>query len=285
MFTKKGNRIISDKGFSVEQHFPRIIYREGDKTIKVEYEIFTGPFPINVYLGYPDQWEPPYENEIITESHWDQIAKNIVNAYNFQRIGITVRILEPEKVTNMKRTIKMIKEEIISKNIRNIKESEINKHLEIQYSKIPIIVAIVCLGIVLIARGIMYGLAFISGNVSFVSLAITMLLTLLVFIGLIKGHRLAWQWGRILGIFAAVILCLAAVGTALRFSDQPGMLLVVTLIALQGIPLFIMFFALGTKGAREYFRVICPECGEHKVKAGNFLFTKVICRKCNKEWS
>ncbi len=106
MLTKKGNRIISDKGFSVEQRFPWIIYREGDKVIKVEYEIFTGPFPIAVYLGYPDHWEPPYDNEIITETKWDEIAKNIVNAYDFKRVGITIRILEPEEVAKIKRIIK-----------------------------------------------------------------------------------------------------------------------------------------------------------------------------------
>jgi len=88
-----------------------------------------------------------------------------------------------------------------------------------------------------------------------------------------------------LGLLGAIILTIAAVSTSACIPEEPAMLIIAILIALQGIPLFPMFFALGTVGAKEHFRVICPNCGKSNVKGGNFLFTKVVCRKCNAQWS
>jgi len=131
----------------------------------------------------------------------------------------------------------------------------------------------------------MGGLALLSGQVSLLSIPIPIIVAVLILIGIIKGQRLAWQWGRLLGLLGAVILTFTAVSAFARIPDQPAMLIVAILIALQGIPLFPMFFALGTVGAKEHFRVICPACGKSKVKGGNFLYTKVICRECNTQWS
>jgi len=136
-----------------------------------------------------------------------------------------------------------------------------------------------------LARIIMGGLVLLSGQASLLFILLPIALVLLILIGIIKGQRLAWQWGRLLGLFGAVVLSLAAAGAFARVPDQPALLVVAILIALQGIPLFPMFFALGTVGAKEHFRVICPDCGQSKVRGGNFLFTKVICRKCNTQWA
>jgi hypothetical protein len=136
-----------------------------------------------------------------------------------------------------------------------------------------------------VARIIMGGLALLSGRVSPLSVLLPVAVALLILIGIIKGQRLAWQWGRLLGLIGAVLLTLMAIGAVIRIPEQPAMLIVAVLIGLQGVALFPMFFALGTTGAKEHFRVICPACGKSKVKGGNFLFTKVICRECNQEWS
>jgi hypothetical protein len=149
----------------------------------------------------------------------------------------------------------------------------------------PIIVAIASVSIMIVARIIMGGLALLSGRVLPLLVLLPVAVALLILIGIIKGQRLAWQWGRLLGLLGAVVLTFSAIRVAIRIPDQPLMLIPAVLIALQGVPLFPMFFALGTTGAKEHFRVICPACGKSRVKGGNFLFTKVICRECNHEWS
>jgi hypothetical protein len=148
-----------------------------------------------------------------------------------------------------------------------------------------ITVAVVSVSIMVIARIIMGGLALLSGQVSPLSILLPIVFALLILIGIIKGQRLAWQWGRLLGLLGAFVLTFAAVGTSFHIPEEPALVIVTALVAMQGVPLFPMFFALGTAGAKEHFRLICPGCGKSKVKAGNFLFTKVICRQCNTAWS
>ena len=148
-----------------------------------------------------------------------------------------------------------------------------------------IIVAAVSLSIMVVSRVIMGGLALWFGSASPLSALLPVAVALLILIGIVKGHRLAWQWGRLLGLLGAVVLTFTAIMVSLRIPEQPLLLITAVLVALQGVPLFPMFCALGTTGAREYFGVICPICGESNVKGGNFLFTKVICRQCNHEWS
>lgn len=147
--------------------------------------------------------------------------------------------------------------------------------------KVSILVAAVSVGVMVFARMFMGVLAMLSGTVSMVSVLIPIAVALLILIGIVRGQRLAWQWGRLLG---GLILTFAALSAFARASEQPGFLIVGVLLVLQGVPLFPMFFALGTQGAREHFRLICPRCGSAKPKGGNFLYTKAICRKCNASW-
>lgn len=148
-----------------------------------------------------------------------------------------------------------------------------------------VLVAVASVGMMVTARIVMGALALLSGQVSPVSLILPIGVALLILIGILKGQRLAWQWGRMLGLLGAIILTLAAASASTEVAEEPAMLVVVILLGLQGIPLFPMFFALGTRGAKEHFRVICPDCGGSKVKGGDFLFTKAICRECNATWS
>jgi hypothetical protein len=150
--------------------------------------------------------------------------------------------------------------------------------------KVSILVAAVSVGVMVFARVFMGVLAMLSGTLSMVSVLIPVAVALLILIGIVRGQRLAWQWGRLLGLLGGLILTFAALGAFARASEQPGFLIVGVLLALQGVPLFPMFFALGTQGAREHFRLICPQCGSAKPKGGNFLYTKAICRKCSASW-
>jgi hypothetical protein len=151
--------------------------------------------------------------------------------------------------------------------------------------KKPIIIAVVSVCTMVTARIVMGGLALLHGRVSLLAILLPIVVALLILIGIIKGHRLAWQWGRLVGLLGAIILTLSAYGAFVRIPVRPEMLIVAILMALQGIPLFPLFFALGTVAAKEHFRVICPSCGGSKVKGSDFLFTKVTCRNCNAQWS
>lgn len=147
-----------------------------------------------------------------------------------------------------------------------------------------VLVAVISVGVMVFARLVMGVLAFASGQVPVISIVVPIGVAALILAGIIVGHRLAWQWGRLLGLFGGIVLSMAAFGAFSRAGEQPGFLVVGVLLAMQGVPLFPMFFALGTKGARKHFRLICPQCGSSKPRAGDFLFTKAICRDCDTSW-
>jgi hypothetical protein len=147
-----------------------------------------------------------------------------------------------------------------------------------------ILVAVISVAIMVLARLVMGGLAFLSGRVPIASITIPIGLGILILVGIILGQRLAWQWGRLLGLFGGIVLSLAAFGALARAGEAPGLVIVGVLLLMQGVPLFPMFFALGTQGARRHFRLICPQCGSSKPRGGNFLFTKAICRDCGTSW-
>jgi len=58
------------------------------------------------------EWEPPFENEKITESDWDRIAKNILAVFDFIKIGVIIHVLEPEEAEKQRREWKKMKEEM-----------------------------------------------------------------------------------------------------------------------------------------------------------------------------
>jgi hypothetical protein len=110
----------------------------------------------------------------------------------------------------------------------------------------------------------------------------------LILLGLVFGHRLAWQWGRILGILAAVLLTLAAVLSFFGQRNIRGPAWVRTLeggvFLFQAICLYTIFFALGTPSARLFFRLRCPLCGEFTSTAADFFFNRALCKRCPKAW-
>jgi len=147
-----------------------------------------------------------------------------------------------------------------------------------------ILVAAISVGVMVFARLLMGVLALGTGGASIPGVLLPIVVAVLIFWGIVAGHRLAWQWGRLLGLVGGILLTFAAVGVFSRADGQAGPLIVGTLVALQGIPLFPLFFALGTPQARQYFRLVCPQCGSSKPQGGNFLFSKAICKKCKTTW-
>lgn len=147
-----------------------------------------------------------------------------------------------------------------------------------------ILIAAISVGFVVLVRLIMGTLAFLSGKVPIVSVTVPTGLGALILIGILMGHRLAWQWGRILGLFGGIVLSLLAVHAFSQAGAHRSFLMVGVLLTLQGLPLFPMFFALGTRQARQHFRLICPQCGSGRPRGGDFLFTKAICKECDTSW-
>ncbi|MHC4482830.1 MAG: hypothetical protein ACYSW4_04710, partial [Planctomycetota bacterium] len=66
----------------------------------------------------------------------------------------------------------------------------------------------------------------VSGTASVPGILIPLVVAVLILVGIINGHRLAWQWGRVLGLFSAVVLSLVAVAALANAKGQPGRLLV-----------------------------------------------------------
>jgi hypothetical protein len=150
--------------------------------------------------------------------------------------------------------------------------------------RVSILIAATAIGLMVFARIFMGVLTLLAGQVSIPGVVIPVAVALLILYGIVMGQRLAWQWGRLLGLLGGIILTLAAVGAFTNAEGDPTIMVAGALLALQGIPLFPMFFALGTQGAREHFRLTCPQCGAGKPKGGNFLFTEALCRKCGTRW-
>lgn len=149
-----------------------------------------------------------------------------------------------------------------------------------------VLVAAIAVGIMVFSRLFMGVLILLGGGwAAMVNVVIPIAVALLILYGIIVGQRLAWQWGRLLGLLGGVLLTLTAVGILSRSAEGPGYLMIGVLLLLQGVPLFPMFFALGTQSARTHFRLTCPQCGHAKPKGGNFLFTRAVCRKCNASWT
>jgi len=118
--------------------------------------------------------------------------------------------------------------------------------------------------------------------------------SVLGFIGLLSRHKLAWQWGRILvplsalfsGLAGLILLTQFYAGTpALRSNQGVGLAPAVALLVISAL-MSIVFFALGTDAAREFFRLVCPRCGQRRSStAADFLFNSARCKSCGYIWS
>ena len=69
MFKKKWpRRIISDTGFEVQiKSRGSILYREGDRSLELNSEYLADNLGIAIYKKFIRTWDPPFNNEKITE--------------------------------------------------------------------------------------------------------------------------------------------------------------------------------------------------------------------------
>lgn len=115
-------------------------------------------------------------------------------------------------------------------------------------------------------------------------LILSLVLTSLVLWGLLRRHRLAWQWGRVLALFSALM------NTAVLFLDFMVEDIVIAsgwlfwVFVFQVVCLYSVFFALGKSTALEYFNLLCPLCQKATKRAANFWFTRARCKACDHVW-
>jgi hypothetical protein len=100
----------------------------------------------------------------------------------------------------------------------------------------------------------------------------------LILIGFVRGHALAWQWGIVIPSLFGV-LGLIGVVTLGRVSLVELAILMPLLLYLS-IPILLSF-----KTSRIFFGLQCPQCGQIKVRARSFFFTKRRCAACRFEWT
>jgi hypothetical protein len=131
-------------------------------------------------------------------------------------------------------------------------------------------------------------LALLQDPTSILRVAVSLGLGILILWGMIVGHRLAWQWGRILGIIAAVLLTIGAVsafaGAGAANVPAGAGLLLGSILLLQAACLYTIFFALGQSSARHHFNLRCPSCGKFSSTAADFFFNQAKCKGCNTVW-
>jgi hypothetical protein len=109
-----------------------------------------------------------------------------------------------------------------------------------------------------------------------------MVVAALLLVGLMRAHRLAWQWGRYLApVTGLFLLGMAVAGFAGRTA---GGIIAGALFLLLGLLLVAFPFLLGRPSVVEYFRLVCPKCGVRTKKSADFLFNHAKCRACQAVW-
>jgi hypothetical protein len=150
-----------------------------------------------------------------------------------------------------------------------------------------VILAIGSLAIMICLTAINFVLALLSGQILILA-AVSVALGALVLMGMIVGQRLAWQWGRVLGLLAALLYTwFLAVTLATGPPRDTNPLTRFASIGYLGIVvacLYTIFFALGRSSALDHFGLKCLSCQHYTNAGANFLFTKARCKKCGNVW-
>lgn len=109
----------------------------------------------------------------------------------------------------------------------------------------------------------------------------SLIIPALLLYGFVKGHRLAWQWGRIAGLVGLGVALVVPVLVLLGARDARGSQAVIAFTAIGiGVPLAVIALLLGRPEVRDWFRLTCPVCQGRSVRSADFLFTKARCRGC-----
>lgn len=146
----------------------------------------------------------------------------------------------------------------------------------------PLLFAILSILYLLVAKVIRCIQILCTGAKIPIGLYISIAVSTIVLVGIIKGNRLAWQWARLTSLLCALISTVS-LDLIWIHKVQPGNLYLL-LWLVQLLALYMIVFSLGARGSRAHFKLICPSCGSTRVKARDLLFHKAACRTCGGEW-
>jgi hypothetical protein len=106
-------------------------------------------------------------------------------------------------------------------------------------------------------------------------------ISVLLILGFLRGHALAWQWGIVIPILVTVLLLVSLGAVYSRLISLQAILLGATAIAFYlPIPVLLWF-----RRSRQYFGLECPKCHQVSTRARSFFFTKRQCNVCKFEWT
>lgn len=125
---------------------------------------------------------------------------------------------------------------------------------------------------------------------------IGLLIAILVLYGVFRRYRLAWLWGRRIGLAGAILNAIVAVVHLVAATTGPGdsaeilqldltsRLLLAGFCAAAAIAQVMVYIALGFPSAVSFFDLDCPQCQATEVSANDFFFEQVKCGKCGNVW-
>ena len=143
--------------------------------------------------------------------------------------------------------------------------------------------------VAVIATGVTVAFSFLSGVISLVngagsigSLATNLVIGGLILAGMVRGHRLAWQWGRITGVLSLIVLSIALASLLSQVARlNAAELLGLVITSVMAVCVLAAVIALSLPSAFGHFRLVCPQCARRTTAAGDFLFEKAKCKRCN----
>lgn len=134
-----------------------------------------------------------------------------------------------------------------------------------------------------------------QGNVPWLQTGFAIAVFVLVLAGVVRGRRLAWQWGRGVGFLLSALVLAGAAVAAWRVLPrqvlaEDGLLAAVEaagffaplLLPVLGLalPLLAVAIALGRPSAYAWFHLACPRCGARMPRPADPLFKQARCREC-----
>lgn len=144
----------------------------------------------------------------------------------------------------------------------------------------PVIAVVVLIGyyVAFVLVGAVSAVA--ASQMSAGTAAANVAVAVLVLLGMIFGHALAWQWGRVIPVLALLAL-LGALGAARESGSSSAVVFVVSAMAVMlSLPVL-----LSLPSSRRWFALECPRCHTLRTQAASFLYNWRRCKRCNVKWT
>jgi hypothetical protein len=85
------NYFVSTDGYAIEVlGMTGLRYSEGDRQMFIDSEVVNGPSGIGLYQQTIQKWDPPHDEELVTETDRSRIVDNIRVVFKWQGYEIDV---------------------------------------------------------------------------------------------------------------------------------------------------------------------------------------------------